>query len=92
VLNHGGDETGQVGRGQFKAGVGVHFNQPGPEGVVDHEVVSEDLKGALLPSDVQFARDCLDGVCRHLSHLGDHDFLEVALDAAGVHVLLPFRV
>ena len=44
VLEHGGDDSGEQGTAQFKARVGVDFDEPRLHFFVNHEVVTENLK------------------------------------------------
>jgi hypothetical protein len=43
LVNHLGDEASEYGRGCVKAGVGVDFDEPWFEVLVDHEIKSENL-------------------------------------------------
>ena len=44
LVNHLGDEASKYGRGCIKAGVGVDFDDPGAEVLVDEEVEAEELE------------------------------------------------
>jgi len=44
VLEHLRNEFGQVWTRKLQAGVGVGFNEPGVQLLVQHEVIAEDLQ------------------------------------------------
>lgn len=53
IINHPGDEHTKEGAGLFKAGVSVNLNEPRLQGLVDDEIVTEDLEAELPPLRVE---------------------------------------
>ena len=79
IFNHGGDETGQVGRAKFETRISVNLYQPGLEVLINHEVVPEDFKSVMAALRVQLSAHCLHSVSCHLLQLRDDIFHNVHL-------------
>ena len=47
VFEHGGDQSGKIGRGELKARVCVDFDEPRLQILVNHEVVTENFEAAV---------------------------------------------
>lgn len=96
LIYHLGDDSGEEGRGEFEAGVGVDFDQPGVEVAVYHKVESKDLKVVLEPFRGQFDESAPDGIEGNFFHSGQNHFLEVILlfpvFSSAVQVLLELGV
>lgn len=94
LVEHLGDDAGEEGAGQFEAGVGVDFYEPGIELTVYHEVQSKYLEVMLVSFRRQFYKCAFYCVQADAPHSREDPFLEVVVlfRVGSVQVLLELRV
>ena len=88
VFDDGRNEPGQERTGQFKAGVGVDFDEAGLIVLVDHEVHPQQLKIILSSFLVQRQVGRSDCILRELLHLRQNPVIEHILVASSLDLLI----
>ena len=71
VVEHGWDDAGHEGGGEFEAGVGVAFDDVNFEVTINHKIVPKNLKRVLPPMRINFRKSRIKTIChqpRYLRH------------------------
>jgi hypothetical protein len=77
---------------QVKAGVCVHLNKPDVKVGIDHEVIPQDLKAALIPLHIDQVVAGLHSVCNQFPYLRQNLLGEIDVPMFSAKVLLEIDI
>lgn len=79
ILYHWRDKPSKVGTWQSKAWIRIHLNQADFHILIDHVVITQNLKAVLTPLSIHLLISCSDRVGRNLFNLRKDFFKKVSI-------------
>ena len=92
VFYQSGYQSGEEGTRKLETRVGVDFDKPWCHVLVNHEVVSVDLKRERTPMRIKLSANCSHRVLSHLAKLRNEVFVEIAVNFVCIKILLKLLV